>query len=343
MRPQLADHLADLTGQRDRDKLDANLAAALRDLIGPQRVSVMRCVGEPADVRWAMRARIGSDDAIALHDGAWNDFDTLPGLAENALCASALTERRAAFSDGAPHRAAFPIHAEGEPSGVVEIETARPLDDAEKRLVAGVLRIFRNFEGLLDYSERDSLTGLLNRKSFDGSFLKATQQHATALTAQQGNRRAEAPGVSYWLGVVDIDHFKRVNDSFGHLIGDEVLILLSRLMTRTFRIHDQLYRFGGEEFVVLMRCKDDGDAAVAFERLRQAVEGFAFPQVGQVTVSIGFTRVRAGDNPSGAFERADKAVYHAKQSGRNNVSHHAELVAQGLLVDDTKVGGVELF
>jgi len=209
--------------------------------------------------------------------------------------------------------------------------------------VAGVLRIFRNFEGLLDYSERDSLTGLLNRKSFDGSFLKATQQDVPGLTAQQGNRRIEGASVSYWLGVVDIDHFKRVNDAFGHLIGDEVLILLSRLMTRTFRIHDQLYRFGGEEFVVLMRCKEDGDAAVAFERLRLAIESFAFPQVGRVTVSVGFTRVRSADNPSGAFERADRAVYHAKQSGRNNVAHHADLVARGLLVDDTKVGGVELF
>jgi diguanylate cyclase (GGDEF)-like protein len=343
MRRQLADHLADLTGQRDRDKLDANLAFALRDLVGPQCVSVLRCVGDSGDMRWATRARIGVDGVVALHNHAWNDFDILPAVADSGLRERALVERRAVFSEAPPHLAAFPLLGESEPIGVVEIETACPMDETERRLVAGVLRIFRNFEGLLDYSERDSLTGLLNRKSFDVSFFKATQPHAPALGELQGNRRVEGPGVSHWLGVIDIDHFKRVNDSFGHLIGDEVLILLSRLMTRTFRIHDQLYRFGGEEFVVLMRCKEDGDAAVAFERFRLAVESFAFPQVGRVTVSIGFTMVRAGDNPSGAFERADKAVYHAKQSGRNHVCHHAELVAQGLLVDDTKVGGVELF
>ena len=137
--------------------------------------------------------------------------------------------------------------------------------------------------------------------------------------------------------------FRSVNDNFGHLIGDEVLLLLSRLMRSCFRLHDQLYRFGGEEFVVLLRAGTVEDAAAAFERMRGTVQSYAFPQVGSITVSVGFTDVRPGDTPSGAFERADKAVYHAKQKGRNQVASHSALVACGVFSDDSRESDVELF
>jgi diguanylate cyclase (GGDEF)-like protein len=122
-----------------------------------------------------------------------------------------------------------------------------------------------------------------------------------------------------------------------------VLLLLSRLMRASFRFHDRLYRFGGEEFVVLLRCGSDAHATQAFERLRAATAAYVFPQVGRITVSIGFTDVREGDNPSTAFERADKAVYWAKAHGRNQVAEYAALVARGELVEGQKTGDVELF
>ncbi|OIQ67051.1 putative diguanylate cyclase YcdT [mine drainage metagenome] len=115
-------------------------------------------------------------------------------------------------------------------------------------------------------------------------------------------------------------------------------------MRDTFRFHDQLYRFGGEEFVVLMHCAHGDQAAVALQRLRSNTERHVFPQVGQITVSIGFTEVRQGDSPSGAFERADKAVYYAKEHGRNQVCSFEELVAQcKLSTAPANVGEVELF
>jgi GGDEF domain-containing protein len=92
-----------------------------------------------------------------------------------------------------------------------------------------------------------------------------------------------------------------------------------------------------------LRCAGDEQADVAFERLRRATEGYAFPQVGRITVSIGFTLVRPTDNPSSAFERADKAVYWAKSHGRNRVGNHDGLVAQGELKEDERGGDVELF
>ena len=199
-----------------------------------------------------------------------------------------------------------------------------------------MLRVYRNVQGLLDYSERDMLTGLLNRKTFDDTFYKSLRDQRGRPGACRGAPRGACATCKPYLGVIDIDHFKLVNDRHGHLIGDEVLLLLSRLMRATFRFHDRLYRFGGEEFVVLLRCGSDAHATQAFERLRAATEAYPFPQVGRITVSIGFTAVRPDDNPSTAFERADKAVYWAKAHGRNQVAEHADLVARGELTGGTR-------
>jgi diguanylate cyclase (GGDEF)-like protein len=337
----VVDHLAELTGLRDRDVLDVTLVGALRDLLRPHSAAIYRVVGEGTDRRWMTRARLEHGDVSAQTDSLWAELAGLPALEAHADRSACLQRQEAFTVDGQPARAYFPLANEFEAVGVLELHTDAPLRAEEVRLVCSILRIYRNFQGLLDYSERDTLTGLLNRKTFDESFLRVLGRGSDAppvgLSVPSGDgRRVSLQGAgrgTAWLGVIDIDHFKRVNDNHGHLIGDEVLLLMSRLMRATFRFHDHLFRFGGEEFVVLMRCSQESDAAGAFERLRVNVERFRFPQVGQATVSIGFAALRPADTPSAAFERADKAVYWAKQNGRNRVAHHAELVARGLVAE----------
>jgi len=345
MSEQLVDHLAELTGFRDRDILDVTLVGALRDLLRPVSVAIYRSVGDQGQERWLTRAHLGQHDAVARADPAWADVDSLPLLdayPARLQAMSGQTVLAVPAAAGSPDLTVFAVSTDREVVGVLEIETAGPMSDESQRLVGSILRIYRNFEGLLDYSERDTLTGLLNRKTFDESFLKAT--NTPPLASHADTRRAPPSAQQhYWLGVIDIDHFKSVNDSYGHLIGDEVLLLLSRLMRSSFRFHDRLYRFGGEEFVVLMRCAREEDAALALERMRANTEAYSFPQVGRITISIGFTEVKPGDTPSGAFERADKAVYYAKGHGRNQVRSHAALVASGALEDDSIIGDVELF
>jgi diguanylate cyclase (GGDEF)-like protein len=131
--------------------------------------------------------------------------------------------------------------------------------------------------------------------------------------------------------VVDVDHFKRVNDSFGHLFGDEVLLRMGELMRKTFRGGDRLFRFGGEEFVVILNAADEKLAAASFNRFRISVENHEFPQVGQVTCSIGFTAVSAMDVPTDVVGRADEALYFAKEHGRNQVCCYEQLVAEGAI------------
>lgn len=341
---KLADHLADLTGFRDRDLLDVTLVSAMKDLLRPEVVAIYRRVGEAGDEHWLTRARLTATTVVATFDPVWAELITLPSLDDHPHRLTCMDSQTIVEVGGSPYITVFPVSTEREVVGVMEILTPQQLSGESKRLVSSILRIYRNFQGLLDYSERDTLTGLLNRKTFDEAFLKASAEQQL-VNEGTGDRRSVAGGpASSWLGVIDIDHFKRVNDTYGHLIGDEVLLLLSRLMRASFRFHDRLYRFGGEEFVVLMRCDNETDAGVAFERLRSNCESYAFPQVGRITLSIGFTALRAGDTPSGAFERADKAVYYVKEHGRNRVCSYTDLIAQHELTeDDDKTGDVELF
>ncbi|HET7795762.1 MAG TPA: GGDEF domain-containing protein [Rhizobacter sp.] len=320
------------------------LVGALRDMLHPRAVTIFRCVGEAGNERWITRARLGEHDAVATADPVWADVETLPPLDLFPERMQALKGQAVVVTVPGRHSLSlFPVSTDREVVGVMEIETAEPLKDESRRMVGSILRIYRNFQALLDYSERDTLTGLLNRKTFDESFLKATSEPSGAVAVVNDSRRQEPSVHRHWLGVIDIDHFKSVNDTYGHLIGDEVLLLLSRLMRSSFRFHDRLYRFGGEEFVVLMRCASEQDAALALERMRSNTASYPFPQVGQITISIGFTEVKPGDAPSAAFERADRAVYFAKGHGRNQVQSHAELVARGDLEDESKIGDVELF
>jgi diguanylate cyclase (GGDEF)-like protein len=205
---------------------------------------------------------------------------------------------------------------------------------------------------LLAYSDRDALTGLLNRKSLDDTFYSAVleemdQANVKPQEAQEGaaasqERRHRVPP-NYWLGTINVDHFGQMSDKNGHLIAEEVLLLVARIMNNTFRTYDRIYRFGGEQFAVLMHCPDEALVLATFERLRLNIEKFNFPQVGSITISAGFTRVSPDDSPSTALERTERTVDYAQQHGHNKVLSHAELVRMGIYGDAPKVGAVEVF
>src|SRR5262249_29125999 len=135
-------------------------------------------------------------------------------------------------ADGLGWRSVFPLEGERGVTGMLEIVADEGLRAREASLVMGVLRIVRNHLALLDYGERDTLSGLLNRKTFETTFGKL-------LARLQRLGRGSAKSDPSWLAVIDIDHFKTINDKFGHLFGDEVLLLIARLITRTFRGVDQ--------------------------------------------------------------------------------------------------------
>ena len=157
----------------------------------------------------------------------------------------------------------------------------------------------------------DALTGLFNRRTWDEKFGRLVTR----------SQRAESP---LSLLVIDVDHFKRYNDDFGHAAGDEVLKTLGRVLSDHLRPTDLAARFGGEEFVVALPATDLEGALCAAERIRRAIQaavvssGKAQP-LPRITVSIGAAVDAPGQDGPALFQRADAALYRAKAAGRDRV------------------------
>ncbi len=340
-----------MTGQRDRDLLEVTVAEVLFGLLDVQRIALWKVIPHNQGARVRLMAGLESGQVVAMSDPAVEP-EMLPGIDHYdgfSACFESQLPLRLPVPGTAARRHVYPVTSEREAVGLLEIESTTDLSDSQDLVVAGLLRIYRNHLSLLDYSEHDTLTGLLNRRTFDDIFVRRVSRQGMAIYADRevefiGHRRVSLPGEAPWLLVVDIDYFKRINDRFGHLFGDEVLLLMARFMRSVFRSHDVLFRFGGEEFVVLLAPTDALGAEAAAERFRASVEHFPFPQVGRVTVSVGYTRVSPDDSPFDAFGRGDEALYYAKQHGRNRVVCHEALVTSGEVELKAKVDNeVELF
>jgi len=232
-------------------------------------------------------------------------------------------------------RSIYPIFGPRGVTGFLVIDSAQHLS-RDQELTSTLLGLYNNFLLLLNDNQHDHLTGLLNRKSFD-------QKIMTMVLSLGDTSKRKADKVQYCLGVLDIDHFKRVNDTCGHLLGDEVLLHFAQCMNETFREYDLLFRVGGEEFVVVLRNVETECATAIMERFRRAIETHYFPQVGQITVSIGVTFVGPTDLPVTIMDRADKALYYIKENGRNQVAFFEDLVATGRLQNNNIESDIELF
>jgi len=154
----------------------------------------------------------------------------------------------------------------------------------------------------------DTLTNLPNRRAFDGVF----QQEVARI------RRYDRP---LCVAILDIDHFKIVNDTFGHQTGDAVLKNLAEFMRNSLRTTDYVARWGGEEFAILLPETRLDVAEQLLNRLRASIADHAIPEIGRaVTLSIGVTVCTKFDDPDDLLERADRALYTSKQTGRNKVT-----------------------
>jgi len=152
----------------------------------------------------------------------------------------------------------------------------------------------------------DQLTGIYNRHKFEELFILETER----------SRRFSQP---LSLILIDIDHFKAVNDTYGHDVGDEVLKTLSDIVQEHIRKIDIFARWGGEEFLILSPNTDLNNIQNLAEKLRLAVENTSFPTVHHVTISLGISTFREEDTFSSLFKRVDQGLYYAKEHGRNQI------------------------
>ena len=169
----------------------------------------------------------------------------------------------------------------------------------------------RKFEdNLIEEAHRDKLTNLLNRRAYDDVMVDAYQ-------------RLQRNGETMALIAVDVDHFKKINDTYGHLAGDEVLREVATVLVSTVRTIDKVFRIGGEEFSILLPGADESAADIAAERLRKAVEiQDVYTELGsiRITISLGVAvGLNLGHTPEILKRGADRALYQAKARGRNIV------------------------
>ncbi|MET0028602.1 MAG: GGDEF domain-containing protein [Candidatus Thiodiazotropha sp.] len=174
------------------------------------------------------------------------------------------------------------------------------------------LRIFELSRALENEATHDPLTGIHNRRGLD----VLLQKQLSLYTRK---------GVPCSLAMIDIDHFKLINDDCGHATGDRILQQLVRELQQTLRDTDNLVRYGGEEFLLVMSATALPDALRLSERIRAEIEKVRWEVLpaGQViTISIGLTEFCEGDSVEDALSRSDAALYQAKRSGRNRVITH---------------------
>lgn len=150
----------------------------------------------------------------------------------------------------------------------------------------------------------DPLTGVFNRNQLN-----------KAISQEIG--RAYRHNKTFGFLMIDVDHFKRINDNFGHDKGDKVLQSVAHILTSSLREYDTLIRWGGEEFVVIAVEVDEQNLMHLCDKLRHKIETFNFGEIGNVTVSIGVTMFNNNDSQDELLARADKALYQAKADGRN--------------------------
>lgn len=347
---RLIDHIVRTSAQRDRTDINEALVFAMADLFHPKALTIYRAFRRARQTIVFACAGIGQEGSF-LRNAYLPDARYCQPIDADPLLERGERELAAVFDflpDGGS-RLVFPIVLMDRLLYLIDITVPEDLSPKQRTVLMGLVEYFGNHIALLDHGESDTLTGLPNRKTFDKHLFEvlgqaAVDEHQKTLEASAQKRRKGSNDGRHWLAVCDIDHFKSVNDIHGHLIGDEVLVMFAHLMRDTFRYQDQVYRFGGEEFVAVLQPTSRDNVRRVFERFRQAVEKHVFSRVGSITISIGYSQVLANDTPPDIIERADEALYYVKQHGRNDVACYEELVKAGKLASkSSRAGEMELF
>jgi diguanylate cyclase (GGDEF)-like protein len=164
--------------------------------------------------------------------------------------------------------------------------------------------VHRQRRQLSTLAARDALTGTWNRRALDETLIQTTSSN---------NRN---PLIASLI-MLDLDHFKRINDTYGHDVGDTILIKISAIIKESIRLSDRLYRYGGEEFVVIADGANLENAAILAESIRKKIESSCLLDKENITISLGVASLMEGQNPETWIKLADEALYEAKRTGRN--------------------------
>lgn len=344
---KLIQSLVNVTDHTDRELLELSLAKSLYDILNVTRISFYKILHNPDKLQCNQSIKIEQNKYNATEIDTQEievDINSIQGLLP-------CIESKQIFKIPDEHQSLsifYPVtDLHNNVISIFRLDGPKNYNEINEELMSGYFQIYKNYLALLEESERDTLTKLLNRRTFERDLhkllLEKNSDQEQSKTFEQSRRR-NCNETSHWLAVSDIDFFKRVNDNFGHLYGDEVLLLLANIMRKVFRASDILFRFGGEEFVIILRSVAQDGAHLALERFRKAVEDYDFPQVGKISISIGFVEIIDNSIPTEILGRADKALYFSKDNGRNQLHQYEILLKNGKIDSNTpSVDDIELF
>ncbi len=315
--PDDYDLLINITRHREIASLNTSLLGALIRVLPKQSIRLYERADDRSPWRLSNASNINTDHGDRL-DAELKDKDI--ALIESLRSSDERTVQQTG-DDG--FISVFPLRIGLE--FVAAIVAEGNYRGEKSRLIDVLLEIYANIFTLLHRSAHDPLTGLLNRQTYDDRMSRL------ALEMADKPEQLDTDHFQKYFVMMDIDHFKKVNDTYGHLFGDEVLLNFSRLMQKNLRESDLLFRFGGEEFVVVLNNVPPETAFEVLDRFRENVASHNFPGVGKVTVSIGYTWLDLTKQTATLSARADAALYHAKRNGRNQVHLYEDLVREQLI------------
>ena len=348
MESKILQSVVEITKHRDLDSLEYSLIVTMAELVPLTEISILKVINENKLDKLEMTECLTAvKDKQGNKDYVWaNGIQMITADQEVIKDLESTTITTRTSSEGLTKILA-PIVVEGKVIGAINIKSSEEIASFLP-VIEGFTRIYNNYVVIFNESERDKLTGLYNRRTFDNKlkrlFQKKKSQRELYLESEKiPERRVLSPDKFVWLAIFDIDHFKLVNDNYGHVFGDEVLLTISQLTKKCFRNSDLKFRVGGEEFVIILEPATFEMAKELLENLRKTIADHEFAQIGTVTISIGFAKIADKDYPPVILEFADKALYYAKENGRNCVHNYETLIEENKLASPKKPGDIDLF
>ena len=337
--------VVEITKQRDLDSLECSLVATLAEMLPVIGVSILKTVkdNEPVFTEEVVRLFVDNNKKDAY---SWS-IDAIIIVQDDHYRECMQHSKVVIYKhEEGFTRHLFPVDDETQTIGCIAIDSHEDITD-QMKLIDGFSKVYENYMIIFNESERDKLTGLFNRRTFEkklSKLLRSQKNNSKNFDPEDmPNRRQFDPDATAWLIITDIDHFKRVNDTYGHVFGDEVILTISQIMKTCFRHSDLLFRVGGEEFVILLEPVRKKAAEKLLNKFRKAISEHKFSQIDKVTVSAGYTSISDKDYPPAILENADKALYYAKENGRNCSYNYEALVRKGMITPAKKGRAIDLF
>ncbi|MCP5078294.1 MAG: GGDEF domain-containing protein [Psychromonas sp.] len=332
------DSLAEITSFRDRKVIERSLLKTLLEFQSDSSFRLYQVLHSEPELKLGMLSYASKKNIINAED---INQHKLPSKFSEPLLdvinSGKIVTIKPTSNEASTHSLYPAFNANHEIFAILIQTTNISLSYEVQRFVHGFLRIYSNYLEMIELTKRDKLTGLLNRETLESEItrilinnnLHGDLQDIEEREVQRDDERRHKGPTTYWLSVLDIDHFKSINDNYGHIYGDEILILVARLLEKSVREFDKIFRYGGEEFVILIKSFDATEAAHAFERIRKVIESHQYAKIETLTVCIGGTQITNQTDPNNVIEAADMALYYAKQNGRNQSHLYETLLAEG--------------